>query len=70
MRAQARVKRIDFCYTPKHSSCLDIAENQLSAMTRQCAQGLRTGDLDTPRVEIAAWSPDINTRQRGVDWQV
>ncbi len=36
--AQARqlVRRIDFCYTPKHGSWLNIAENELSSLTRQC----------------------------------
>ena len=32
---RALVKRIEFCYTPKHGSWLNIAENKLSAMTRQ-----------------------------------
>ena len=69
-RARALVKRIEFCYTPKHGSWLNIAENELSAMTRQCLQGRRIGDLDTLRGEIEAWSTDINARQRGVDWQM
>ena len=30
------VRRIEFCHTPKHGSWLNIAENELSAMTRQC----------------------------------
>ena len=35
-KARAYVKRIDFRYTPKHGSWLNIAENELSSMTRQC----------------------------------
>ena len=38
-RARSLVRRIEFCYTPKHGSWLNIAENELSAMTRQCCQG-------------------------------
>lgn len=30
------MKRIEFHYTPKHESWLNIAENELSSMTRQC----------------------------------
>ncbi len=39
-------------------------------MTRQCLSGRRTGDLETLRTEIAAWSTDVNTGQRGVDWRM
>ena len=69
-RARELVRRIEFCYTPKHGSWLNIAENELSAMTRQCLSGRRIGDLKTLRAEIAAWSKDVNTRQRGVDWRM
>ena len=68
-RARDLVQRIDFRYTPKHGSWLNIAENELSAMTRQCLSGRRIGDLETLRAEIAAWSLDVSTRQRGVDWR-
>ena len=69
-RARDLVRRIDFRYTPKHGSWLNIAENELSAMTRQCLNGRRIGGLETLRAEIAAWSADANTRQRGVDWRM
>ena len=69
-RARALVRRIVFCYTPKHGSWLNIAECELSAMTRQCLNGRRLGDLKTLCSEIAAWSTDVNRRQRGVDWQM
>ena len=69
-RARQLVRRIDFCYTPKHGSWLNIAENELSAMTRQCIDGRRFEDIDTLRAETTAWSNDINNRQRGVDWQM
>ncbi len=69
-RARQLVRRIEFCYTPKHGSWLNVAENELSAMTRQCVDGRRFGDIETLRDEIAAWSDDINNTQRGVDWQM
>ena len=69
-RARALVRRIEFCYTPKHGSWLNIAENELSSMTRQCLSGRRIGDIETLRKETAAWSNDVNSRQRGVDWQM
>ena len=69
-RARALVRRIEFCYTPKHGSWLNIAENELSAMTRQCISGRRIGDMETLQKEISAWSTDVNNSQRGVDWQM
>ena len=69
-RARSLVRRIEFCYTPKHGSWLNIAENELSAMTRQCVSGRRFHDVSMLRQETAAWSSDINNNQRGVDWQM
>ncbi|SMD11637.1 DDE superfamily endonuclease [Desulfocicer vacuolatum DSM 3385] len=69
-RARDLVRRIEFCYTPKHGSWLNIAENELSAMTRQCVSGRRVGDLGTLQKEISAWSADVNHRQRGVEWHM
>ena len=70
--AEAReyARRIHFCYTPKHGSWLNVAENELSALTRQCVSGRRFGEIATLRSEISAWSKDANKSQRGVDWQM
>ena len=70
VRARELVRRLEFCYTPKHGSWLNIAENELSAMTRQCLRKRRIGDLKTLHHEVSAWSSDINATQRGVDWQM
>ena len=69
-RARELVRRIEFCYTPKHGSWLNIAENELSSMTRQCLDGRRIGDLETLHGEVSAWSIDATGTQRGVDWQM
>jgi hypothetical protein len=61
---------LEFHYTPKHGSWLNIAENELSSMTRQCVQGRRFGDIAELRDETFAWSTDVNETQRGVDWQM
>jgi hypothetical protein len=39
-QARALVQRLEFHYTPKHGSWLNIAENELSCMTRQCLKGV------------------------------
>ncbi len=69
-QARQYVRRIRFCYTPKHGSWLNIAENELSCMTRQCLKDRRIGELGLLQEEIAAWSVAVNTTQRGVDWQM
>lgn len=69
-RARELAQRVTFCYTPKHGSWLNIAECELSALTRQCLAGRRLGELARLQEEIAAWSIDVNHRQRMVDWQM
>jgi DDE superfamily endonuclease len=69
-RARQLVRRIEFCHTPKHGSWLNIAENELSSLTRQCVAGRRFGDAQTLRAETTAWSSDVNDTQRGVNWQM
>lgn len=69
-KARAYVKRINFCHTPKHGSWLNIAENELSSLTRQCVAKRRIGDIETLQEEITAWGDDVNDTQRGVDWQM
>jgi hypothetical protein len=69
-RARSLVRRIEFCYTPKHGSWLNVAENELSCLTSQCIADRRFGDVATLRAEATAWSSDLNGLQRGVDWQM
>lgn len=67
--ARAYLERLRFVYTPKHGSWLNIAECELSALSRQCLAGRRIGDLEVLQHETAAWSTDLNEKQRAVDWQ-
>ena len=67
--ARALLSRIEFHYTPKHGSWLNIAENELSAMTRQCLTGRRFGKIETLRQEVEAWARHTNSDQRVVDWK-
>jgi hypothetical protein len=67
--ARALVRRLDIRHTPKHGSWLNVAECELSALTRQCVRGRRFGTLDELRAETTAWQQHTNDKQRGVDWQ-
>ena len=68
-QARSILRRLEFRYTPKHGSWLNIAENELSALTRQCLKGRRLGDIELLRAETEAWHRASNHKQRGVDWQ-
>lgn len=68
-QARAYLRRLAFCYTPKHGSWLNVAECELSCMTNQCLRGRRIGELKLLQKEIGIWSIKTNRKQRGVDWQ-
>jgi hypothetical protein len=68
-QARSILRRLAFCYTPKHGSWLNIAENELSCLTRQCLSRRRIPSLKMLRKETAAWVSTCNRKQRGVDWQ-
>jgi len=55
---------------PKHGSWLNIAENELSCLTRQCLHDRRIGELATLQTEVTGWPIDLTATQLGVDWQV
>ena len=67
-KAFGLAQRLQIHHTPKHGSWLNIAEIELSCMTRQCL-GRRISNLDTLNHELAAWQAATNTDQRQVDWQ-
>lgn len=68
--AEARrlLERLEIHYTPKHGSSLDVAEIELSVLTKQCL-ARRIEDIDTLRREAKAWADARNAAQTGVDWQ-
>ena len=64
-RARQLVRRLEFRYTPKHGSWLNIAENELSALTRQCLHDRRFGDTKQLAAETAAWSSRVTRSSVG-----
>ncbi len=67
-RARTLVRKLEFHYTPRHGSWLNMAENELSSMTRQCVSGRRIGCIEDLRKETAAWYCDVNHTKRGIEW--
>ena len=68
VKARALAERLEIHYTPKHGSWLNIAEIELSALTRQCLTR-RIDDLDILNTELAAWQAATNDDERQVRWQ-
>jgi len=66
-KAFALAQRLEIHHTPKHGSWLNIAEIELSALTRQCLDR-RIADLEVLNAELAAWQDSTNTDQRQVNW--
>jgi len=60
--------KLELIYTPRHGSWLNIAECELSVLSRQCLNR-RIPETPTIRHETQAWSSARNARQTGVDWQ-
>jgi len=67
-RARRLAQRLEIHYTPKHGSWLNLAECELSVLTRHCLRN-RTPSLGALLRKVTAWTRDRNARQRGVDWQ-
>ena len=66
-KAHALARRLEIHHTPRHGSWLNIAEIELSALTRQCLDR-RIDDLDVLNTELAAWQNATNAAQRQVNW--
>lgn len=66
--ARQLVERLEIHYTPKHGSWLNIAEIELSVLTRQCLDR-RIPDLPSLTRETNAWSLTRNTTNKTVDWR-
>lgn len=66
-KARALTERLEIHHTPRHGSWLNIAEIELSALTRQCLDR-RIADLDVLNTELAAWQNATNADQRQVNW--
>ena len=68
--AEARriLERLDFHFTPKHGSWLNMAEIELNALSRQCLDR-RIDNKALLTTEVAAWEDDRNQRASTVNWQ-
>lgn len=68
--AEARriTRKLEFHYTPKPGSWLNMAECELAVLAKQCLAG-RIPDLPTLRREIDAWQTQRNSHQTMIHWR-
>jgi hypothetical protein len=61
-------KKIEFVYTPRHGSWLNMVEIEISVLVRQCLKR-RIPDIETLRCEAEAWCGERNRLGSSVDWR-
>ena len=62
------LERVEFHYTPKHASWLNMAEIEIGILERQCT-GRRLGSEAILVAEVAAWQERRNTEGRTIEWK-
>lgn len=66
--ARRLVQRLEFRYTPKHGSWLNMVESELAVLSRQCLDR-RIPEIELLRREIEAWEAERNAQKVMVNWQ-
>jgi len=66
--AAAFLARVQFHYTPKHASWLNMAEIEIGILDRQCI-GRRMGSESRLRSEVLAWQQRRNQAHDRIDWK-
>lgn len=66
-QADQILRKIDFYYTPKHGSWLNMAEIEINMMDRECL-ARRIGDAPVLEREIACWSQQRNKAKKKIQW--
>jgi len=66
--ARRILSKLEFHYTPKHGSWLNMVEIEFSVLSRQCLNR-RIGDIETMKQEIEAWERERNEQKATVNWR-
>ena len=66
--ARRLTERFEWHYTLKHGSWLNMAETELSVLSRQCLNR-RIEDQTFLTSEVAAWQVDRNTKGAAANWR-
>jgi hypothetical protein len=66
--ARRLLDKIEFHYTPKHGSWLNMAETEIGIMNRQCLGDRRLEEQARMATEVAAWESRRNAREARIHW--
>jgi transposase len=66
--AKRILDKLEFHYTPKHGSWLNMAESEWSVLARQCLYQ-RIPNQERLQREVAAWEEHRNRQSRTIDWR-
>lgn len=68
--AEARriARKVEFHYTPKHGSWLNMAEAEFAVLSNQCLDR-RLGNVQAIQSEIAAWEQQRNDVHATINWR-
>lgn len=65
--ADRLLRKIEFYYTPKHGSWLNMAEIEINMMDRECLNR-RIGQADSLVREIQSWARERNKACKKINW--
>ena len=67
-KARRLAEKLEIHHTPKHGSWLNMAEIELSVLSRQCMDDY-FGSTDQLAAKIAPWERSRNEKKTGIDWR-
>lgn len=62
------LSKVEFHYTPKHASWLNVAEIEINVMDTECT-GRRIGDKITLTPQVRAWTKRRNQQKKKINWR-
>ena len=68
VEARRLALRFEWHYTPKHGSWLNVAETELSVLSRQCLGQYFLTSEDLAKA-VTAWKNSRNNQQKGINWR-
>lgn len=69
IEASRILQKLEFHFTPKHASWLNMAEIELSVLARQCLSR-RMADKEILKNEVKAWEENRNQSKSEIQWKM
>ena len=66
-KARRLLRKLEFHYTPRHASWLNMVEIEIGNMNRQCLDR-RIDSMDLLEAELAAWETRRNRERASINW--